>query len=144
MGVGLPSALGAKLAHPDRPVVSLHGDGGLMMCLTELHTAVEHDLPVVLVVFNDSDYGIISKSPKIEEYTEGHQFEWESPDFATIAEGFGCRGVDVDSHGELRRAVEEGLEAEQPTLINVDIPVDDPSVVDASTFESSIEFDEFD
>jgi acetolactate synthase-1/2/3 large subunit len=80
----------------------------------------------------------------IEEYTEGHQFEWESPDFATIAEGFGCRGVDVDSHGELRRAVEEGLEAEQPTLINVDILVDDPSVVDASTFESSIEFDEFD
>lgn len=143
MGVGLPSALGAKLAHPDRPVVSLHGDGGLMMCLTELHTAVEHDLDVVVVVFNNSDYGIISKSPKIDEYTEGHQFEWESPDFTTIAEGFGCRGVDVDSHRELRQAVEAGLEAAGPTLINVDIPVDEPSVVDASSFESSIDFDQF-
>ena len=138
MGVGLPSALGAKLAHPDRPVVSLHGDGGLMMCLTELHTAVEHSLDVVVVLFNNSDYGIISKSPKINQYTEGHQFEWGSPDFAAIAEGFGCRGVNVESRSGLRAAVEEALDADSPTLINVDVPSDEQSVVDASTYESTV------
>lgn len=138
MGVGLPSALGAKLAHPDRPVVSLHGDGGLMMCLTELHTAVEHDLNVVVVLFNNCDYGIISKSPKIDQYTEGQRFEWGSPDFATIAEGFGCRGVDVETTADLRAAVEDGLAADVPTLINVDVPSDAPSVVDAAAYESTV------
>lgn len=139
MGVGLPSALGAKLAHPDRPVVSLHGDGGLMMCLTELHTAVEHDLDVVVVLFNNCDYGIISKSPKIDQYTEGQRFEWGSPDFATIAEGFGCRGVDVETTADLRAAVEDGLAADVPTLINVDVPSDAPSVVDAAAYESTVD-----
>lgn len=138
MGVGLPAALGAKAAHPERPVVSLHGDGGLMMCLTELHTAVESDLSIVLVVFNNSDYGVISKSPKIDEYTAGSRFEWSSPDFTAIAEGFGCRGVDVDSQTELQTAVTEGIDADVPTVINVDVPVDEQSVVDASTYESKL------
>lgn len=141
MGVGLPAALGAKAAHPERPVVSLHGDGGLMMCLTELHTAVESGLDVVLVVFNNSDYGIISKSPKIDEYTEGSQFEWASPDFTAIAEGFGCRAVDVDSRSELRTAVEDGIDADVPTVINVDVPADEQSVVDVSTYESQLTFE---
>ncbi|GAA0283433.1 thiamine pyrophosphate-binding protein [Halobacterium noricense] len=142
MGVGLPAALGAKAAHPERPVVSLHGDGGLMMCLTELHTAVESNLSIVLVVFNNSDYGIISKSSKIDEYTDGSQFEWASPDFTAIAEGFGCRGVDVDSQSELRTAVKEGMDADVPTVINVDVPADEQSVVDASTYESKLYFEE--
>lgn len=138
MGVGLPAALGAKLAHPDELVVSLTGDGGLMMCLTELHTAIEHDIDVVVVVFNNSDYGIISKSPKIDQYTDGQRFEWGSPDFATIAEGFGCRGIDVDSRADLRTALTEAVSAERPTVINVDVPSDERSVVDASKYSSEI------
>ncbi|WP_251330891.1 thiamine pyrophosphate-binding protein [Haloplanus pelagicus] len=139
MGVGLPAALGAKVSHPDRPVVALHGDGGLMMCLSELHTAVEHGLDVVVVVFNDADYGIISKSPKIDEYTEGHRFDWTSPDFVAIAGGFGCRGIEVDSRSALRTAVEEGMNADVPTLVDVRVPADEPSVVEATAYESSID-----
>ncbi|WP_137285844.1 thiamine pyrophosphate-binding protein [Halorussus salinisoli] len=139
MGVGLPAALGAKLAHPDDPVVSLTGDGGLMMCLTELHTAAEHGLNVVVVVFNNCDYGVISKSPKIDQYADGHRFEWGSPDFASIAEGFGCQGIDVDSRTSLRNALTDALDAEKPTVINVDIPSDEQSVVEASQYSSAIE-----
>lgn len=141
MGVGLPAALGAKIVHPDRPVVSLTGDGGLMMCLTELHTAVEYGLDVIVVVFNNSDYGIISKSPEIDEYTNGHQFEWESPDFVTVAEGFGCDGVTVDSRNGLHEALVDALNTDDPTLINVDIPTNEPSAVDASDYVSSVDLE---
>jgi acetolactate synthase-1/2/3 large subunit len=141
MGVGLPAALGAKIVHPDRPVVSLTGDGGLMMCLSELHTAVEHGLNVIVVVFNNSDYGIISKSPEIDEYTNGHQFEWESPDFVTVAEGFGCDGVTVDSRSGLREALADVLDTDGPTLINVDVPTDEPSAADASDYVSSVDLE---
>ncbi|MFB6102106.1 MAG: thiamine pyrophosphate-binding protein [Haloplanus sp.] len=139
MGLGLPAALGVKVARPDRPVVSLHGDGGLMMCLQELHTAVEHDLDVVVVVFNDSDYGIISKSPKIDEYTDSHPFEWTSPEFTTVAEGFGCRGTSVDSRSGLRSAVEVGLDADVPTLVDVRVSTDEPSAIEASQYESAVD-----
>lgn len=138
MGVGLPAALGAKAARPDQPVVTLTGDGGLMMCLTELHTAVEHGLDVVVLVFNDSDYGIISKSPKIDEYTDGRRFEWNSPDFATIAEGFGCQGVKVDSRSGLRDELVRALEADGPALIDIDVPSDEQSVVDAGRYSSKV------
>lgn len=147
MGVGLPAALGAKIARPDRPVVSLTGDGGLLMCLSELHTAVEHAIDVVVVVFDNSDYGIISKSPKIDEYTDGHRFEWNSPDFASVAEGFGCRGVSVDSRSELREALASALGANEnedrdvPTLITVDVPSDEPSAIDGGEYSSVIDPD---
>lgn len=74
MGVGLPAAIGAALANPDRPVACLSGDGGLLMCIQELHTAADYDLDITLVVSNNEDYGLISKSPKIEQYTDDHQF----------------------------------------------------------------------
>ena len=113
MGVGLPAALGAKLAHPDRNVVSLTGDGGLMMCLTKLHTAVEHGLAVPVVIFNNSDYGLISQSPKINEYADGRRFEWSSPSFATSAEGFGCNGLTIETGTGLRDALGEALSADR-------------------------------
>lgn len=138
MGVGLPAGLGAKLARPETPVVALTGDGGLMMCLTELHTAVEHGLDVVVIVFNNRDYGIISKSPKIDEYADGRRFEWGSPDFVAVAEGFGCHGATVDSRGQLRNALADALDAEGPTLINVDVPSDEQSSVDAGRYSSSL------
>jgi acetolactate synthase-1/2/3 large subunit len=141
MGVGLPAAVGAKMARPDRDVVTLTGDGGLMMCVHELHTAAERDLDVVTVVFNNSDYGIISKSPEIEDYGQGHRFQWSSPDFATVAEGFGCRATRVRSPAAAADAVEAALaRADGPELIEVDIETEEPSVNDAADFESTVAF----
>ncbi|WP_313692491.1 thiamine pyrophosphate-binding protein [Halorarum halobium] len=139
MGVGLPAALGAKFAHPDREVVALTGDGGLMMSLTELHTAVEHGLDVTTVVLNNGDYGIISQSPKIDRYTDGHRFEWDSPDFVSIAEGFGCTGVRVSTRSGLATAMADAFDEDGPTLVDVDIPAEEPSPVDAGDYESALE-----
>ena len=139
MGVGLPAAIGAKLARPDRPVVCLHGDGGLMMCIHELHTAAEENLDLTTVVFNNRDYGIISKSPKIREYTDGHEFTWGTPDFASIAEGFGCRGTRAEDVDELREVFEEAMAHDGPDVIDLAIETDEPSAVDAAEYESTVD-----
>lgn len=139
MGVGLPAAIGATFAHPDRDVVALTGDGGLMMCLAELHTASEHGLDLTTIVLNNSDYGIISASPKIDQYTDGRRFEWESPDFWAIADGFGCHAVRVDTRSDLADALTAGLDEDRPTLIDVVIPTDEPSVAEVSDFDSTLQ-----
>lgn len=139
MGVGLPAAIGARLANPQKPVVCLTGDGGLMMCIHELHTAAEYDLDLVVIVSNNADYGIISKSPKIEGYTEGHQFTWDSPDFVTIAKGFGCRGIRVETVDELEGALDAAIGREGPDLIDVPIETTEPSAAEAADYDSTVD-----
>jgi acetolactate synthase-1/2/3 large subunit len=139
MGVGLPAALGAKLANPDTPVVSLIGDGGLLMCLQELHTAVEYDLDVITVVFDNADYGIISKSPKLSQTGDRSPFQWESPDFVTLAEGFGARGTAVSTANDAADVLETALERSAgPELIEVQVERAEPSVVEAADYESTV------
>lgn len=138
MGVGLPAAIGAALARDD-PVVALHGDGGLLMCLQELHTAAEHDLDITLVVFANADYGIISKSPEIREYAGGGQFAWDAPDFAAIAAAFGCRGTDVETPGDAANAVERAVGRSGPDVVVVETDPDEPSVIEAADYESAVD-----
>jgi len=135
MGVGLPGALGAKLANPDRPVVCLTGDGGLMQCVEELHTAAEEGLDVTTVVFNNAAYGMINTTPGLTD-----RFGWESPDLPAIAEGFGCGATTVETPPEAAAAVEDALDTDRPELVNVLVDPDEPSSMDAWRYESEIEF----
>ncbi|MEF8856380.1 MAG: thiamine pyrophosphate-binding protein [Haloplanus sp.] len=136
MGVGVPAALGAKLANPETPVVALVGDGELLMCLQELHTAVEYDLDVVTVIFNNADYGIVSKSPALDE----SGFGWDSPDFATIAEGFGCRATDAETAREAADSVRAALDrAADPEVIDLRTDPKEPSVVEAAAYDSTVD-----
>jgi acetolactate synthase-1/2/3 large subunit len=139
MGVGLPAAVGAGLADPDSPIVCLTGDGGLLMCIHELHTAAEEDIDLTVVVSNNRDYGIISKSPAIEQYTEGHRFTWKSPDYVTIAEGFGCSAVRAETADELADAVAESVGTSGPTLVDVGVRTDEPSAAEAADYDSTVE-----
>ncbi|MEF8841070.1 MAG: thiamine pyrophosphate-binding protein [Haloarculaceae archaeon] len=139
MGVGLPAAVGAGLAEPELPVVCLTGDGGLLMCIHELHTATEEGIDLTLVVSNNRDYGVISKSPAIEQYTEGHRFTWESPDYVGIAEGFGCSAVRVETAEELREAVAESVGGSGPTLVDVGVRTDEPPAAEAAEYDSTVE-----
>jgi acetolactate synthase-1/2/3 large subunit len=136
MGVGLPSAIGARLANPDRPVVTLSGDGSLMMCTQALHTAAERDLDLTVVLFNDSDYGIISKSI---DAADGRRFAWSSPDWAAIAEGFGCEARGADTRTAVRDAVQWALETAGPTLVDVDVDPQEPSASDLASRASELE-----
>lgn len=139
MGVGLPGAVGAALADPDGPVVCLTGDGGLLMCLQELHTAAQHELDMTVVVFDNADYGTISKSPEIEDYGGGRQFAWDAPDFPAIAEAFGCRATTVDTPAGVEDVVESSIDRPGIDLIDVPIDPDEPSVTEASTYESTVD-----
>jgi acetolactate synthase-1/2/3 large subunit len=139
MGTGLPGAIGAALANPEDQIVCLTGDGGLLMCTQELHTAAEHDLDVVVLVSVNDDYGIISKSMRTE-YGPEARFRWDSPDFVAVAEGFGCRATHAETGSELRAATEAALDRSGPDVISVAVDPDEPAAPEAGDYESTIEF----
>ena len=139
MGVGVPSAIGAKLARPDRPVCTLVGDGCLLMTAQELHTAADEDLDLTAVVFNDADYSVISKSPELDTENGDHRFDWESPDWVAIAEGFGCRARHVETRTDLVTALEWSLDVDGPTLVDVAIDPDEPRAVEVADYDTEID-----
>ncbi len=116
MGFAIPGALGARLAYPDRPVVAFTGDGGFMMALAELQTAVRERLPITVVVLDDEEIGLIRVKQEIkgiDRYGVGiGGMDWES-----LARGFGAEGVTVDSENGLQDALLAARHTEQVTLI---------------------------
>jgi len=113
MGFGIPAALGAKLVHPDRPVVAVVGDGGFAMTMNGLMTAVEQDIPIITVVFNNKALGWVlhGSGPFAAEFKD-----W---DHAAIARAMGCRGVRVEDPAALAPALREALAAREPCVIDV-------------------------
>jgi acetolactate synthase I/II/III large subunit len=113
MGFGIPAALGAKLVHPDRPVVAVVGDGGFAMTMNGLMTAVEQDIPIVTVVFNNNALGWVlhGSGPFAAEFKD-----W---DHAAIARAMGCRGVRVEDPAGLAPALREALASREPSVIDV-------------------------
>lgn len=122
LGYCFPTALGAKVARPDLPVVSINGDGGFMFCASELATAVQYGINVVTVVFNDNAYGNTNRD-QLENFG-GRVIGTElvNPDFVRFAESFGAVGVRVTTPDGLRGAVAEGLADDRPVVI--EMPMD--------------------
>jgi acetolactate synthase-1/2/3 large subunit len=121
MGIGLPGAIAAKLALPARRVVAVVGDAGFLMNVQELETARRLGLAFVVLIFNDSGYGVI-RWKQLRRFGRAAGVDFGNPDFVRLAESFGCGGVRVESAGALRPALEEALRAPVPVLI--DCPVD--------------------
>ena len=121
LGFGLPAAFGAKLALPQRHVVSLIGDGGLQFTLGELATAVELNLAVPVLVWNNNGYGEI-KRYMVDRAIPPIGVDIYTPDFVSIAQGFGCAAVKVSSKAGFVEALHRASSASAPTLI--DIPED--------------------
>jgi acetolactate synthase-1/2/3 large subunit len=138
MGVGLPGAIGARLANPETPVLCLTGDGGLMMCIHELHTASEEAIDLTVLVFDNGDYGTISKSPEIADYGGGRQFAWESPDFEQLATGFGCRGTVAETPAAVGDEVADSLDREGVDLVSVPIDREEPGVKTVAEYDSTV------
>jgi acetolactate synthase I/II/III large subunit len=113
MGFAIPAALAAKLVHPDRPVVAVCGDGGFAMTMNGLMTAIEQDIPIINVVFNNQALGWVLHG--------GGPFAAEFADFdhAAIARAMGCHGVRVTDPAALGPALREALNARLPTVIDV-------------------------
>lgn len=121
LGSGYATALGAKVAQPDRPVLSINGDGGFMFGVQELSTAVHHGIDVVAVVFNDRAYGNVKRMQ--EDLYGGRVIatELRNPDFPALAAAFGMAGETAESPAALRSAIERAFERGGPCLI--DVPV---------------------
>lgn len=120
LGFGFPTALGAKVAHPDKAVVSIAGDGGFMFGVQELMTAVQHNINLVTVVFNNSAYGNVLR----DQTRSGHVIgsELKNPDFVKLAESFGMAAYCASSPTELRSALAKSLANNAPALIEVPVP----------------------
>jgi acetolactate synthase-1/2/3 large subunit len=121
LGWGVATALGAKHALGDVPVVALSGDGGFMFNVQELSTAVRHRIPVVVIVFNDGAYGNVRNMQKNLHGNRVIGTDLANPDFVRLAESFGIAGRRVSSAEGLRQALEQSLAENEPALIEVPV-----------------------
>lgn len=124
MGFGAPGALGAKLACPDRVVVSLVGDGGFGQNPAVLATAVEENIPVIWVVMNNCAFGTIAGLQKAHYgTTTGTVFAKDgkpyTPDYAAVARAYGAEGVRIESAAEFKGALEHAISSNKPFVIDV-------------------------
>ncbi len=119
VGGSFPIALGAKLACPDRPVISASGDMGIMCNIGELETAVRENIPVVHVIFNDEGLG--NERAFQNEHFGGRFFacDYKNPDFGALAKVFGAYGERVTKPGDLEGAIQRALDSGKPALIDV-------------------------
>ncbi|MFZ5823174.1 MAG: biosynthetic-type acetolactate synthase large subunit [Bacillota bacterium] len=121
MGFGLPAAIGAAIARPDRDVVVISGDGSIQMCLQELGTVVQENLPVKVVVLNNGYLGMVRQWQ--EMFYKGRYKEVDlrsgTPDFVRLAEAYGIKGVRVERVGELSAAMAEARAHQGPVFVEV-------------------------
>lgn len=119
MGFGFPATIAAKLAYPDRPAVCITGDGGFVMAMGELVTAVRRNLAMTICVLNNHQYGMIQQEQAMEGYPN-FGTDLENPDFAAYARACGAEGVRVGKPGELRPALEAALAADRVVLLDIE------------------------
>jgi acetolactate synthase-1/2/3 large subunit len=121
LGFGFPTALGVKVGNPDKPVVSITGDGGFMFGVQELAAAVQHDINLVTVLFNNNAFGNVLRDQQTK-FRGPMGSELRNPDFVKLAESFGAQGWRAHTPAELRTLVERGFAQKGPVLIEVPVP----------------------
>ncbi len=120
MGFGLPSAIGAKAAKPDKAVITVTGDGGLQMVIQELSTSVAENFPVTVVLLNNGTLGMVRQMQK--HYWNKRYSGVDlgpDPDFVTVAKGFGAKGIRVEKPGEIGEAIREAKESDRTTVVEI-------------------------
>ena len=121
MGAGLPSAMAAKIVNPDKPVITVCGDGGFMMNSQEMETAVRLNLHIVVIILRDDAYGMI-KWKQANMQFDNFGLDYGNPDFVKYAESYGAKGWRVSSADELLPLVKSCLS--EPAVHLIDVPVD--------------------
>ncbi len=121
MGAGLPSAMAAKLVHPDRKVIAVCGDGGFMMNSQEIETALRLKLDLVVLILNDNSYGMIKWKQHGMDFPEWG-LDFGNPDFVKYAESYGAKGFRVESTQQLLPLLQKCLNA--PGIHIIEVPID--------------------
>ena len=120
MGYGLPAAIGAQIAHPDKLVVCVTGDASILMNIQELSTAVQHRAPVKVVLCNNGHMGMVRQWQQLNHGNRlSHSYNEALPDFVQLAQAFGWRGRSVADPAELDAALADCLNAEGPYFLDV-------------------------
>lgn len=121
MGFGFPASLGAKVAKPDTPVLDIAGDGSFMMTSNMLVTSVNENIPVMVVILNNSMLGMVAQWQRLFYGRRYSAVKLVNPDFVKIAEACGAMGVRIGSLEELKNAIGQALKSEVTTVIDVPI-----------------------
>jgi acetolactate synthase I/II/III large subunit len=135
MGFGVPAAIAAKLAHPDRPVVAFAGDGCFLMTGQELATAVQHGLAIVVIVVNNRMYGTIRMHQELAHPGRVVGTDLRNPDFAQLARAFGAHGEVVTRTAAFPEAFERAIAAGGPALLELRT---DPEAITTTTTISEL------
>ncbi|GAI15577.1 unnamed protein product, partial [marine sediment metagenome] len=119
MGTGLPGALAAQLAYPEKQVVCITGDGGFSMVMEDFLTAVKNELPIKVFLFNNKQLGMIMQEQRVENYPNW-QTDLHNCDFTEFAQDCGGIGIRVRDPKELESATEKALSLEKPVIVDID------------------------
>ena len=119
MGFGLPGAMAAAVAYPNRQIMCIAGDGGFTMVMADFMTALKYQMPVKVFVLNNQSLGMIKQEQKVEGY-HIWQTELYNPNFADYAEHSGGIGIKVTEPSELEAAVDKALSAKKPVIVDID------------------------
>ena len=121
MGISVPGAIAAKLAFPDRTAVALTGDAGFMMNNQEIETALRIGAPIVVLIWTDSEYGLIHWH-QLRHFGRPSHIDFNNPDFVKFAESFGAKGYRVETADELVPVLQQAIADD--TVVIIDCPVD--------------------
>jgi acetolactate synthase-1/2/3 large subunit len=121
LGAGFPMALGVKVARPDKPVVSVTGDGGFMFGVQDLATAVQYGIGVVTIVFNNNAFGNVRRDQQVGFAGRVIGSDLRNPDFMKLADAFGVPGARASTPAQLQAALERALKESGPSLIEVPV-----------------------
>lgn len=121
MGIAVPGAIGAKLAHPERTVVAVCGDGSFQMTGSELETAKRLNLPIIVLLWRDEGYGLIEWH-QMKKFKRPSHIKFGNPDFVQLASSYGFEAFQIKEAEELRSTLEKAIAMNKPVLI--DCPVD--------------------
>lgn len=142
MGFGFPSAIGAQMAHPDRLVISINGDGGMQMCSQELAICAINKIPVKIVVINNQVLGMVRQWQElIYDNRYSHIDLAGSPDFVKLAEAYGVKGLRATNKEEAQKIWSEALETEGPVLVEFVVNKEEnvyPMVMQGSTIDQML------
>ena len=122
LGFGFPTALGVKVAHPDKPVVSVTGDGGFMFAVQELATAAQYGIALVTLLFNNASFGNVLRDQRTAFGNRLIGSVLDNPDFMLLAKAFGVEGHRVTSPAALERVLAKAMRPHKPVLIEIEVP----------------------
>ena len=122
MGFGLPSALGAQFGRPGETVITIVGDGGFQMTMSELATAVIHKLPVKIIIMNNHYLGMVRQWQDMfyDERYSGVDLEG-NPDFVALAKAYGFLGLNLKRAADIPKVLKKALDHPGPALVNVEV-----------------------